>query len=246
MSGFFNFQKEKNNGFYIALSFIILIYLSPKYIKFLFSKGPQSTIFNFPKLLFSNSLASIFNNQPIQIKNTPFILNSVSLNQFMNNSVFLTPTIILLSLIVFITIQFSTQYLSLQNNCPEKIQKKSIIPIFIPLISLFLILIFGFTSSSFSHETLAYHIFISIGSIFYFIGITHLYYNWDTSSWLAPIISLIIGFIIKFIFDFGINSTNKYINWILLAFVFIMGINLYSSYYSYSLAINQQKICKII
>ena len=125
-------------------------------------------------------------------------------------------------------------------------KKTSIIPIFFPVISLFLILIFGFTSKSASTHTLALNIGFSAVSIIYFIFITHAYYKWDTSSWLAPIISLIIGFGIKFAFDFGINAENKYINWILLFFVFLMTSNLYTSYYSYSLAINQQKICKTI
>lgn len=244
MSSFFNYDKEKSNGFLISLTFAILILIIPNYIKFLFSKGPQSSIPNISKLL-PQGLVNSLNGIELSNKNFGWLL-TLNETQFMSNPIFSTPIVILLSLVIFMTIQFSFQYNALKNECSDKMKKNSIIPIFGPLIGLFLLLIFGFTSQTIYSHTLSFNLIFAIVSIIYFILMNHTYYKWDTSSWLAPIISLLIAYLIKFSFDFGINSENKIINWILIFFVFIMGSNLYSSYYSYSLALNQQKICKTI
>lgn len=238
MSGFFSYEKEKRNGMLISFIFILIIFLSPKYFDILFSKGQQFNIPNFSELLCINKFKN--RNGPIPL--------TISLNaeQFMKNPCFLIPSVIFLSLSVFMTIQYVIQYFELRNVCSDEMNKTSVVPIFIPLISLFLILIFGFTSSEHFRYTTTMTILSCIVSIIYFIIMTHIYYKWDTSSWLAPIISFSIGYIIKTIFDYGIKTDNKYINWILLFFVFVMTIGLYSSYYSYSLAMNQHKICKTI
>lgn len=235
MSSFFDYDKEKTNGFGISIIFVFLVFIIPKYIDIFFSKGStQNNIPNFSKILFSSSSAN----------NT--LLVNLTENEFMNNSTFLTPTNILISLTIFLVFQYYFQYAALKNKCPEKMKNKSVVPIFVPLMILFLLLIFGSTSDNFRMYTVSLNIGFSFLSIIYFILFTQLYYKWDTSSWLAPIVSIIIGFIIKFAFDYGIGPTSEYLIWFLLFWVFIMGMNLYSSYYSYSLAINQQKICKII